>query len=419
MAMQRALWRHSAFCARGSLVSLVAFASALAILSDGTARGEIFVLASDGQVQGEEIKVAGTPANQIVIRTVSGAQLTLDKSQIKQIIPQSAAELEYERIRPTYADTVDDQMKLADWCRKNGLPKQRQVHLERVIALDPNQKAARAALGFAQINGRWVQPDDLKRQQGFVKYKGEWRLPQEVELLEQNRKESLAEQSWIGKLNRWRVALDKHPEKSDQLHDELMQIDDPAAVPALTRMVSSEGHRSVKILLIEELLHIGSASAMNVVVARTMDDSDEEVRLTAMDRLVAANHPEVIPFYIAALKGNDNARINQAALCLGMLRDKSAISPLIDALRTTHRHVEQQGQPGQISTTFSSGPGNNRAGGMSVGGQPKETVETLENQQVLSALMAITGVSFQFDQKAWRAWYVSQMRSLNVDARRG
>jgi hypothetical protein len=418
--MQRTSWPPSAYFVRGSSVAFVAIACvAMMALSAGAARAEIFILANDGQVQGEELKVTGTPANQTVIRTASGGQLTLDKSQIKQIIPQGPAELEYERIRPTYADTVDDQWRLADWCRAHALPKQRQVHLERIIALDPNHKAARAALGFEHIEGRWILPDDLRRQQGYVKYRGEWRLPQEVELLERARKEEQAEKDWIAKLNRWRVALDKHPEKSAPLHDELMQIDDPAAVPALTKLLTNERHRSIKILMIEELLHIGTPGAMSVVVARTMDDADEEVRLTAMDRLVAANHPEVVPFYIAALKGTDNARINQAALCLGMLGDKSAISPLIDALRTTHRHVEQQGQPGQISTTFGSGPGNNRTGGMSVGGTPKETVETLENQQVLRALMAITGVSFQFDQKAWRAWYVGQMRSLNIDARRG
>lgn len=388
-------------------------------LSVGIARAEIFILNNDGQVQGEEIKVPGTPANQTVIRTSSGGQVTLEKNQIKQIIPQPAAEAEYERIAPTFADTVDDQWRLAEWCRTHSLPKQRRIHLERVIALDPNHKPARAALDFAQIDGRWVHPDDLKRQKGFVFYNGAWRLPQEVELLEENRKETQAESDWRNKMNRWRKMLDKHPERANQLHDELAKITDPAAVSALALLVSNERQRDVKIEIVEQLLHIGTPAAMHVVVERTMDDSDEEVRLTAMDRLVAANHPEVAPFYIAALRSSDNARINQAALCLGMLHDKSAISPLIDVLQTTHRHVEQEGTPGQISTTFGTGPGNNRTGGMSVGGQPKVISETLQNQQVLSALMAITGVNFQFDQRAWRAWYVGQMRTLNIDARRG
>ena len=41
-----------------------------------------------------------------------------------------------------------------------------------------------------------------------------------------------------------------------------LEIDDAAAVPALTKLVTNERHRSVKILLLEELLHIGSPAAM-------------------------------------------------------------------------------------------------------------------------------------------------------------
>jgi hypothetical protein len=401
------------------LAATVVCCAVIILIAARTARAEIFILNNDGQVQGEEIKVDGTPANQTVIRTAAGGQITLDKSQIKQIIPQRAVEIEYDRIAPTYPDTVDGQLRLADWCRDHSLPKQRQAHLERVITLDTNNRKARLELGFVFIDGRWILPDDQMKQKGYVRYKGAWRLPQEVELMEEKRKAEQAEKDWHGKLVRWRKLLEKHPERSATLRKELLSITDPAAVPALSQLVAGEHSTDVRIELVDALLHIDTPAAIGVVVGRTMDDPDEEVRLTALDRLVAANHPEVVLFYIKALKGDSNAQINQAALCLGKLHDKTAIIPLIESLRTTHHHIEQTGTPGQISTTFMSGPGNNRSGGMSVGGQTKEIVETLDNQQVLTALIAITGVNFQFDQSAWKAWYVGQMRSLNIDARRG
>ncbi len=412
---------HFATIRRGSRVACFAFAACLcALIFSAAARADVFLLNNDGQLQGEEIKVPGTPSNQTVIRTAGGGQITLDKSQIKQIVPRSAAQTEYERIAPTYADTVADQWRLAEWCKQHSLPIERKAHLERVIALDPNHKPARAALGFAMLNGQWAQPEDMWKRKGFVKYKGKWVLPQDVELLEEQRKENQAEKDWQGKLIRWRKMLDKHPEKADELHDELTKIDDPAAVPAIEKLAVAEASRPIKFALIDELLHVGTSSAIGAVVNLTMDDRDEEVRLTALDKLVSASHPEVVAFYIAALKSDNNVRINRAALCLGRLGDKSAISPLIDVLRTTHRHVEQQGTPGQISTTFMNGPGNNRSGGMSVGGQTKEIVETLDNQEVLNALMLLSGgVNLQFDQQAWKAWYVGQMRSLQINARRG
>ena len=60
-----------------------------------------------------------------------------------------AEETEYERIRPTYADTAEAQWELAQWCREHKLPAQRTVHLRRVIELDPEHVEARRAWAIA------------------------------------------------------------------------------------------------------------------------------------------------------------------------------------------------------------------------------------------------------------------------------
>ena len=164
------------------------------------ARADIYALTNGGQIQGEVVSSPDTARDKIVIRTASGGEVTIAKSQIRQITPQSAAELEYERIRPTYPDTVAGQWDLAEWCRDHSLAKQRRTHLERVVALDPNHKKARAALDYVMIEGKWVRPDDLMRDRGYVKYKGAWKLPQEVELLERRRKVELAQRDWFAKL---------------------------------------------------------------------------------------------------------------------------------------------------------------------------------------------------------------------------
>ena len=38
---------------------------------------------------------------------------------------------------------------------------------------------------------------------GYVRYKGAWVLPQEIEIKEQERKEKLAQMDWANKLKRW------------------------------------------------------------------------------------------------------------------------------------------------------------------------------------------------------------------------
>jgi hypothetical protein len=50
----------------------------------------------------------------------------------------------------------------------------------RVVAIDPEHAAARRALGFERVGGRWLSGDDLRRARGFVRSEGRWVLAQEA-----------------------------------------------------------------------------------------------------------------------------------------------------------------------------------------------------------------------------------------------
>ena len=51
---------------------------------------------------------------------------------------------------------------------------------ERVVTLDPDHKAARRALGYESIGGRWLKGDDLMRAKGMVRVDGRWIASEEV-----------------------------------------------------------------------------------------------------------------------------------------------------------------------------------------------------------------------------------------------
>ena len=89
-----------------------------------------------------------------------------------------------------------------------------------------------------------------KESRGFVLYKGQWKLPQEVELLENRRKEELAEKDWYAKIRRWRLAVDNRPDRSDALQDELTAINDPAAVPALSQLATNDNDPHVRMAVL-------------------------------------------------------------------------------------------------------------------------------------------------------------------------
>jgi hypothetical protein len=55
--------------------------------------------------------------------------------------------------------------------------------------------------------GKWITQEEIMTSRGYVRYKGDWLLPQEVELLEAGRRNDLAEKEWIANLKRWREWL--------------------------------------------------------------------------------------------------------------------------------------------------------------------------------------------------------------------
>jgi hypothetical protein len=384
----------------------------------GSARADIFVLDGQGEVRGELVNADETPRQSYVIKTAGGGQVTLEAAAVKEVKRQSAEEMKYDRFRGEAPDTIDGQWKLAEWCRENRLPKQRRAHLERIIELDPNHVDARRGLGYSRVDGRWATREQLMTENGYVKSKfvpGKWVLPQEEELLEEQSKTNKAQLEWSGKLKRYSAWLGT--DKGAQAMAHIKAINDPAAVRALAKHLEADKRHDVRLLYVEALSRIGSPPAMDVLVATSLFDADDELRLTALDEVVAREYKPAVQQFVKALKHKENPIVNRAASGLGKMKNPTAVGPLIDALVSTHTFRIQKGQPGQTSSTFGTGPGG---GGFSFGGSSVEIVKrSFENPAVLQALIDLTGgTSFNYDVRAWKNWYVAQKKPKTLDARR-
>ncbi len=379
-------------------------------------RAEVFNLHDGGQIRGELVNRAESPRKTYVIKTASGGRVTLDAEQVKDVRRQSAAEMQYDRIRSNYPDTLDGQWKLAEWCRENRLPTQRKVHLERVIELDPDHAGARHALGYAHVHGRWARRETLMAENGYVRYKGSWVLPQEVEILEAQRKEQLAQAEWTRKLKRWHGWLGS--DRTEEALASIKAIDDPSAAKPLMKYLNSDERRDMRMLYVEALGRINNPVSMAALVDASLFDGDDEIRLAALDQVVSHQFKPAVSRYTSALKNKNNLTINRAAYCLSALKDPAAIGPLIDSLVTRHSFVIQQGSPGGMDAAFGRGPGGS-FGGLSVGSRTQTIVQRVENRDVLRALVGLAGgANFDFDVRAWKYWYASQKKPASLDARR-
>lgn len=380
-------------------------------------RAEVFHLANGGDVRGEVLNPGESPRSHYVIQTAQGGKVSLPADQVEKVEKQSAKEIEYDRHAAAAADTVKGQWEVAEFCREHNLIGQRKKHLERIVALDPDHAEARRALGYSRIKGQWITVEEGMDAQGRKRYKGAWRLPQEIELMERAHKEDLAQKEWFRKLKQWRGWFSTG--KSEMARAYIGDINDPLAVKALTFYLDHEDTRDLKMLWIAALARIGGA-ALDPLVTASLDDSDEEVRIACMEKLQAAEYKPAVNRYIAMLKHKDNAMVNLAGVGLSYMKDPMATRPLIEALVTTHKYVLQPaGQPGQISPTFSSGPGGTGGGGFTFGQAPAQEIKReQQNPDVLRALVSLASVNFEYDVPAWKRWYSNQKTPSTLDARR-
>ncbi|MHB1033033.1 MAG: HEAT repeat domain-containing protein [Pirellulales bacterium] len=375
-------------------------------------RADVFVLTNGGQVRGELVNPDESPRRTYVIKTASG-QVTLDKSQVQKVVRPTEQQLAYEQIRGKFPDTVDAHWQLAEWCRENRLPNERKAHLERILDLDANHAGARRALGYSQIEGRWVTQEEYMASQGLQRYKGRWRTPQEISELQRKERIDRAEKDWTAKIKLWRGWLDD--DRSREARELIRGIDNPAAVKGLAQYLASEPRPQVRTLYIEALGRIGTQDAIHILARAAMEDRVEELRLSCLDQLKPGKHPEAVAVFIDALRSKENAIINRAAVGLAHMEDPRAIGPLIEVLITVHKIKVSEGAPGQIGAAFSPSGG----GGLSVGPKTKIVKYTMQNQAVLDALVALSGgANYNFDVRAWKTWFAAQKKPTTLDARR-
>ena len=381
----------------------------------GVALGDVFLLTAGGRVVGELLNPDQTPRKTYAVKTESGGQITLLRSQVDEWLRPRPAVVEYEKIRPRHPDTVEGQWALAEWCRENTLLAEREVHLERILELDPDHEKARRALGYFKRDGKWTTEEEVRKRDGFVRRGGRWVLPQEVEIEQERKEVKVARGEWMKKLSQWRDWIGTN--RTMLAYQNIQKIDDPFAIPALAAALRDDPDDQTRLLCIEALARIGTPLAKEGLAISALADPVPEVRLTCLDFLKEGKSAEVVGYFIDRLRSKNNGEVNLAAAALRHLEDPTAIGPLVDALVTVHKFRVSSKNPGQISTTFGTGGGGS-PGGLAVGGGPKIVAQHFRNQAVLDALVSITGVNFGFDVARWKAWHAARQRSLQIDARR-
>lgn len=372
-----------------------------------TLHGETLHLRDGGRLTG---KLEKRPAEEddeqkvnYILRLRDGGLVAVRASEVARCEDDSAVDLEYDQLLAAAEDTAEGHEKLARWCQEHELSQLKEFHYREVLRWDPNHAEARRVLGYRMVQGEWLKPEEAMQRQGLVRYRGQWRLPQEVAALEQQQQADKQQKAWNRNLTMWRDWIGGR--RDAEAVEKIRAIKDPLAGPALAEAINRESRPEIRELLVDTLADLPTSYALETLVALALNDDDGEFRLRCVRHLRERGASGAVGAFARALSSPSNATINRAAVALGQMGDRRAVLPLIQSLVTEHSTIVQP--TSDIRPSFGSGP-NGGFGGLSVGSKPTKITKRLENKSVLEALVALTDQNFLYDESSWRSWYIAQ-----------
>jgi hypothetical protein len=381
-------------------------------------QAEVFMLTHGGRIEGEWLNRGEAKPEFYEIEMFTGGRVTVPASLVEEVLVKSEVVQRYEELLPKVPNTIEGHLEMAERCRKAGLKTQRDFHLRKVLELDTNHAEARHGLGFSQIDGEWVKADEWLKNQGFVRYKGGWRLAQEVEIEARNERQVIEEKEWRKRLKVWRSSIVRGRNDAAEALTQLQAIDSSLAIAGLSELLSDpDESNQLKLLYIDVLAKFNSSKAVAALLERVMKDPELEIRERSIDATKKHGSQQAVAVLSRALKDKNNDVVNQAAWALGRLGDPSAVPALIEAVVTKHRFKVQTGSgSGGISGSFSPQGG----GGLQAGGGVKIVEKEFQNRQALSALTSLVpaGVNFGYDKSGWKDWYAERQLAPGVNLRR-
>ena len=205
----------------------------LVLLLSGAApgvRADQILLKNGNRLEG---RVTATAPGRIRVELDAGSSIEIELDQVAERIPgRSPLELFPERLRAMPREDRDGFIELARWGEERGIKRCAREAWREVLRLDPHQETARQRLGYALHRNRWVLRDALE-DAGFVLHRGLWVTPARVAEMEAEER--------AGRLDDLLAdAGHDNPFVRENAMHELLQLDDPALIPALRRRLSDE-----------------------------------------------------------------------------------------------------------------------------------------------------------------------------------
>ncbi len=362
----------------------------------------------------------------VVVKT-AGGEVSIDRASIRDIDRAPTKREQYDaKLASLDAKDADQQYLLGLWCRRNGLSREADYHLNYACALEPDHEGARRALGQMKYQGKWMSELDAKQAMGLRFVDGRWMTKEAAELAEAEAlRRDLTKQvaKRVDALAEIIASPKSDPAKRDA-EDALAAMRDPLAAGP---MMALARHKSpdVRQAALRAGDKVDAAGIAQEALLHALYDEDAYVRERGRKVLSKRWDDVMLAETLKALRDPDVPAVRfAAALLLGVVRPAQAVDPLIEAIYTPYRvRRSAEGAPAlglRGYQTKDSGPErgpiiSDPTAGV-VGAGPGGTWRPLDvpddpsivyviNYAALDALRGMTAKDFGLNKRAWRDWW--------------
>lgn len=289
------------------LLALLASIHALAL-------GDTIVLSNGLEVHG-----AASEADGRVVVVSGDRRFTFDRERVREIRRGKSASEEYdERAQAIGRADADGWYRLGLWARERKLERAGEA-FERVLATEPDHRAARRELGYEKVADAWLSRSDAMRAKGFVLAAGEWVLPAEADraMREGARAKATPEEE-----RRAAEIVEALCDDDDQVREAaegmLRDVRSSALVRPMRKALYAP-HRSTRLLAAKTYGTIGDRTALPWLIHSSLYDASEEVRRGSLDAVKSFGDPDTFHPYARALNAKSPAvRVNAASALAGL-----------------------------------------------------------------------------------------------------
>jgi tetratricopeptide (TPR) repeat protein len=292
-------------------------------------------------------------------------------------------------------DTLSGQLALARWCRARGLEEQARAHFNQALIFDPDNREARAELGYKRVGNSWIAKRELDA------------------MIDEAQRLSQSLNKWLPKAMLIRGGLaQRQGADFDGAQKLLADIKDSGAIPALEYTLSAVTEQCAT-MLVEKLAQWDDLPATQALVRQAVYSPWDNVRELAAKKLAPRPKEGYVPKLLNAMYTpleartvvvSENGRLVSHEVFAREGRNAWEVV-MIDT--TYQRDAKRWGNPSQAFADAMSKISENTAAKLMVAAMQSARTDELD-RRIMAALATATAQTNFVRPEDWWTWWDDQ-----------